>query len=97
MGSLVGSTLVLEDVTLSEGLLAIAMLTLVQFLLTLGAVSLNWLERIIKSRPRILFDDNYCEEAMPPRTPARCRPFFGRPRKTGSLTNPLSSPADGMP
>lgn len=64
MGSLVGSSLVLEDVTLAEALLATGMLMVLQFLFTFGAARSGWIERLIKSRPRILYTDGYCTEAM---------------------------------
>lgn len=64
MGSLVGSSLVIENVTLIEALLAIGMLMVLQFVFTLGAARFDWVERLIKSNPRILFNEDYCREAM---------------------------------
>lgn len=64
MGSLVGSLLVIEDVTLAEALFAIGMLMGLQFLFTLGAARFEWVERIIKSRPALLFDGEFRRAAM---------------------------------
>lgn len=64
MGSLVGSALVLEDVTLAESLFAIGLLMLLQYLFTFGATHFRWVEKLIKSEPRLLYDNGYRKEAM---------------------------------
>lgn len=64
MGSLVGSLLVIEDVTVAEALFAIGLLMGLQFLFTLGAARFEWVERIIKSRPTLLFDGDFRRAAM---------------------------------
>ncbi|HAQ36341.1 MAG: DUF421 domain-containing protein [Maricaulis sp.] len=64
MGSLVGSAVVLEDVTLFEAFCAIGLLMLLQFLFTLGAARFQWIEDLIKSSPSILYDNGYCRSAM---------------------------------
>lgn len=64
MGSLVASNLVLEDVTLVEALVAIGALMGLQYLFTLGAARYDWVERLIKSKPAVLYDRGYCRDAM---------------------------------
>lgn len=64
MGSLVGSLLVIEDVTLAEAVFAIGLLMGLQYLFTLGAARFDWVERIIKSRPTLLFDGDFHRSAM---------------------------------
>lgn len=64
MGSLVGSLLVIEDVTLAEAVFAIGLLMGLQYLFTLGAARFDWVERIIKSRPALLFDGDFRRSAM---------------------------------
>ncbi|MCF8880032.1 DUF421 domain-containing protein [Hyphobacterium sp. SN044] len=64
MGSLVGSLLVIEDVTLAEAVFAIGLLMGLQYLFTLGAARFDWVERVIKSRPTLLFDGNFRRSAM---------------------------------
>ncbi len=54
MGSLVGSGLVLEDVTLAETVFAIFALMALQYLFTLSAYHEKRFESLIKAQPRLL-------------------------------------------
>ena len=45
-------------------LFAIGALMGLQYLFTLGAARFDWVERLIKSKPAVLYDRGYCRDAM---------------------------------
>lgn len=54
MGSLFASTIILEDISLTDGLLAILLLLSLQFILTKTLVHVPFMQRIFKAKPRLL-------------------------------------------
>ena len=56
MGSLVGSTILLKDVTIAEGLVAIAAIVALQWGLTKLAVNSPNVAAVVKAEPALLFD-----------------------------------------
>lgn len=56
LGSIAGSTILVKDVKLMEGVLAITTLLLLQFLLTKGVRRYGWLSSLVKSSPTTLYD-----------------------------------------
>jgi uncharacterized membrane protein YcaP (DUF421 family) len=64
-GSTLATTLLSRDTALLEGLTALAMLILLQFVVATLSLHFTWFERLIKSAPRFLYHDGqYTEEAM---------------------------------
>jgi len=64
-GSTLATTLLSKDTALAEGLTALALLILLQFVVATLSLHSNWAERLIKSAPRFLYrDGRYIEEAM---------------------------------
>jgi len=57
MGSMLGSTILLKDVVLLEGLLALTTLVLLQYLLTRLSVHSNWVARTVHAAPSLLLYD----------------------------------------
>lgn len=65
LGSIMASTLVLKDVTLAEGAFAIALLLLLQFLLTMLVRRFEWMSDAVKASPTMLFrNGEFVDEAM---------------------------------
>ncbi len=54
LGSTLATVLLSKDVALAEGVLALALLVLLQFAITWASVRLPWFNRIIKSEPTLL-------------------------------------------
>ena len=63
LGSTLATILLSKDVALFEGLLALVVLTLLQFVIAWGSVRWRWLEHLAKSRPRRLLSDGVIDEA----------------------------------
>ena len=64
-GSTLATTLLSKDVALVEGLLAFALLILLQFLITWGASHSRGFQKIIKAEPRLLaFEGEALDDAM---------------------------------
>ena len=55
IGSVLGTVIVSKTVVLAEGLVAIATLVLLQFLITWLSVRINWFEKLIRAEPSLLF------------------------------------------
>lgn len=65
IGSLVGSTIILESMTVGEGLFAIALLFVLQYVATLASRHSTRVEDVIKSSPKLLFENGrFLEPAM---------------------------------
>lgn len=65
MGSLVGAGIILDDVTISEVVVAVGVLILLQHLLTRAVVRSSRISKIVKATPRLLlYDGQIIEEAM---------------------------------
>ena len=54
LGSILASLLLNEDVTLSEGLLAIAVLCVLQYAVTWLSLRSEWFQSLVKARPAVL-------------------------------------------
>ena len=63
LGSTLASTLLSKDVALFEGLLALVVLALLQFVIAWGSVRWRWVEEIAKSKPRRLLTNGVIDEA----------------------------------
>lgn len=64
-GSTLATTLLSNTTALAEGMTALALLILLQFVVATLSVHFNWAERLVKSTPRFLYrDGRYIEEAM---------------------------------
>lgn len=55
LGSTLASALLTSDVSLSEGLLAFAVLCLLQYALSFASVRWWWFEKLVKAEPTLLF------------------------------------------
>lgn len=55
MGSTLATILLNKEVSLSQGALAFALLTGMQFLVTWASVRVSWVRRIVTGEPRLLF------------------------------------------
>lgn len=65
LGSILASVIVSKNVPVMDGVVALASLVLLQYLITWFAVRLGWLDRAIKSRPRLLLHRGHLDlEAM---------------------------------
>ena len=64
MGSLVGSSIVLETVTIVEVLLAIFTLLALQFIATRLAFRSDTVAQVIKAAPRLVYDRGFIIDAM---------------------------------
>ncbi|MHA6288585.1 DUF421 domain-containing protein [Maricaulis sp. CAU 1757] len=64
MGSLVGSSIVLETVTIAEVLLAIAALLALQYIATRLAFRSDTIAHVIKPAPRLVYDRGFLPDAM---------------------------------
>lgn len=54
LGSTLSAILVSPEVSLAQGVLALALLVALQFVVTYGAVRLNWIARFVKNEPAML-------------------------------------------
>lgn len=64
-GSTMASALLSKDTAILEGLTALAMLVLLQFVVALLSLHFTWFERLVKSAPRFVYrDGHYVEKAM---------------------------------
>jgi uncharacterized membrane protein YcaP (DUF421 family) len=64
-GSTLANTILSPDTALVEGLVALAMLILLQFIVATLSLHSTWFERLIKSAPRFLYrDGHYLEAAL---------------------------------
>ncbi|WP_054636533.1 DUF421 domain-containing protein [Thalassobacillus sp. C254] len=65
LGSTVATILLNEEVTYAEGVAALAMLIILQFIVTSLSVRVSAVNRLIKAEPRLLYyDGNFNIEAM---------------------------------
>lgn len=65
LGSTLASVVMSKDLPLIEGMLAFVVLTSLQWLVARLSVSVGWFRRLIRSEPRLLFEDGrYREAAM---------------------------------
>ena len=63
LGSTLATILLSKDVALFEGLLALVVLALLQFVIAWGSVRWGWVEQIAKSTPRRLLTNGVIDEA----------------------------------
>ena len=63
LGSTLATILLSDEVALSEGVAAFAVLIALQFLVAQGAVSSRWVRRAVSSTPRALLVDGELQEA----------------------------------
>lgn len=65
MGSLIASGIVLKEVTLIESVLAMIILLTLQYLVTRAVRASEWVEKLVKATPRLLFcDGKFLDDAM---------------------------------
>ncbi|MXP25492.1 DUF421 domain-containing protein [Altererythrobacter indicus] len=65
LGSVLASTVLLKDTSLSEGLAAIAALVVLQLIVTWSSNRSDWFAKILRSEPRIVLrDGKFLEDAM---------------------------------
>jgi uncharacterized membrane protein YcaP (DUF421 family) len=65
LGSTLGTVLLSKDVPLAEGLVAFALLTGLQFVITWLSVRAPWFERLIKTEPTLIYSGGrYLDRAM---------------------------------
>lgn len=64
LGSILATTLLNKDVALAEGLVALASLIALQFLVTWSSVRLRWLREGVRSEPTVLVRDGRPLEAV---------------------------------
>ena len=65
LGSTMATAILSKDVTLTEGLSALVVLILLQFLVAWIYVRVPWFNNLVKSQPRLLFyQGNFKQEAM---------------------------------
>ncbi len=65
LGSIIGSGIILKSITVSEALLATAMLLATQWLLTSGILRFDWMAHLVKAEPRLLVHrGRYVHSAM---------------------------------
>lgn len=64
-GSTLAATLLNKDVTLVEGLVALGLLVLLQFVITWLSVRYGWFLHVVKAKPTLLFHQgSFCRDAM---------------------------------
>lgn len=65
VGSLFASTVLLKDISIFEGCIAIFFLLLLQFLTTKLILKLNWFQNVVKASPRLLlYKGEFIEEHL---------------------------------
>jgi uncharacterized membrane protein YcaP (DUF421 family) len=65
IGSVLASTIVSRDVSLAEGVLALGILVVLQYLVSWSSVRSEKVQKAVKSEPRLLFHDGrYLHDAM---------------------------------
>ncbi|MFV0623589.1 DUF421 domain-containing protein [Sphingomonas sp. ac-8] len=65
LGSTLATVLLSKDVALAEGVLAFALLAVMQFVVAWTSRRSRWVESLAKSEPRVLFaDGRYCDDAL---------------------------------
>ncbi|OYX65479.1 MAG: hypothetical protein B7Y88_08770 [Sphingomonadales bacterium 32-64-17] len=65
LGSILASTMILKDISLSEGFVAIGVLVLLQFVVAWLSLRVEWFKRLIRSDARLIFrDGKFLEGAM---------------------------------
>lgn len=62
LGSTLATILLTNDVALAEGVLAFAVLVLLQFAIAFLAIRYRWVERLVKSQARILLTDGVIDQ-----------------------------------
>jgi uncharacterized membrane protein YcaP (DUF421 family) len=65
LGSTLATVLLSQDVALAEGVTALALLILLQFLVTWSSVRVKFVRRLVRSEPRLLYyQGEYLHDAM---------------------------------
>lgn len=65
LGSTLATVLLSKDVALSEGVLAFAMLAILQWVVSRLSVTTGWFRRLVRAQPRLLVEDGrFRREAM---------------------------------
>lgn len=90
VGSLVGSGIILEDVTASEAILGILILLGLQWVVTKLAVHQTWVQRVVKAQPALLIEDGQVKEKTMRRERVTEAELFAALRRSG-LTDPAQA------
>ncbi len=64
LGSTLASAILSSSVSVSEGVLALALLVALQYVVTWSSVRVPLVRRLAKSEPTLLYHDGFLEEAM---------------------------------
>ena len=65
LGSILASTMILKDISLSEGFAAMTVLVSLQFAVSWLSVRVGWFKQLIRSDARLIFrDGRFLEDAM---------------------------------
>ena len=65
LGSILASVVISKDITLTDGVFALALLIGLQFVITWLAVRFDWVKKLIKAEPTLLLDKGkFLPEAM---------------------------------
>jgi len=64
IGSTLATVILNTDVSLSEGVLALALLVSLQYLVTWSSVRIRAVERLAKAEPTLLYRDGFLDDAM---------------------------------
>ena len=63
LGSILATIILSKDVALLEGVLALALLALLQFVIAWASLRFDWVKRVAKAEPRLLLRDGVIDEA----------------------------------
>ncbi len=93
LGSTLATVILSKDVPLLEGLLAFVVLAALQWVVSRLSVSSTWFKKLIRSDPRLLFEQGrYCDAAMAAERVTRSEvdaairsAGFGRPDEVGAV------------
>lgn len=93
LGSTLATVILSKDVPLLEGLLAFVVLAALQWIVSRLSVSSTWFKKLIRSDPRLLFEQGrYCDAAMAAERVTQSEvdaairsAGFGRPDEVGAV------------
>ncbi|MEM7656130.1 MAG: YetF domain-containing protein [Bacteroidota bacterium] len=65
VGSIAASTIILKEISVSEGAASVLILLILQYVVTKTMLSVNWVRKVIKSTPQLLlFEGKFIEKNM---------------------------------
>ena len=65
IGSTLATAITSDDITITEGLTALAIIITVQYVIAWLEVRFEWFQKLVKAQPSVLFyDGNFCEKTM---------------------------------